>query len=267
MAFLQCNIHSNALEMETVINVILPHDRAPKSFARPFKVLYLHHGYSDNASAWVRNTSVERYSWLYNVAVVMPEVQHSFGVDMDSGMKYFKYVSEELPNLCTDMFNISKKREDTLVAGLSMGGYVALKCAISHPERFSCCASFSGVTDVVSRIGALDSAEWRKEKAAIFGMEKQITLENDVHLLTKKLAKESLKKGSKIKLPKILLTCGKDDFLYQDNLTYCDLMANLPYDFKFMDWEGCHNWDFWDESIKIMMKYFLDNKKRVKKNV
>ena len=48
-------------------------------------------------------------------------------------------------------FRLSRRREDTFVAGLSMGGYGALKWALRYPERFAAAASLSGAVDIAAR--------------------------------------------------------------------------------------------------------------------
>jgi putative tributyrin esterase len=76
-------------------------------------VLYLLHGLSDDDTIWLRRTSIERY--------VAP---------------------------LGSFFRVSQRREDTFVAGLSMGGYGAIKLALRHPDRFAVAASLSGALDV-----------------------------------------------------------------------------------------------------------------------
>ena len=48
------------------------------------------------------------------------------------------------PSVVRSFFRVSARREDTFVAGLSMGGYGALKWALHQPERFAAAASLSG---------------------------------------------------------------------------------------------------------------------------
>jgi len=60
-------------------------------------VLYLLHGLSDDHSIWLRRTCIERYATAYGIAVVMPNGHRSYYSDMASGLKYFTYISEELP--------------------------------------------------------------------------------------------------------------------------------------------------------------------------
>src|SRR4030065_2848356 len=109
------------------------------------KVLYLLHGLSDDGSAWVRFTAIERLAALYGLVVVMPSVSRSFYIDQPNGQNYFSYLTDELPCYLRQVFGLSPRREDTLIAGNSMGGYGAFKAAFLRPELYSIAASFSGV--------------------------------------------------------------------------------------------------------------------------
>ena len=130
------SIFSCALGMTTSLRISLPDRFLIEQESAALPVLYLLHGLSDDHTAWSRRTSVERYAESAGIAVVMPEVQRSFYTDMVYGLRYFTYIAEELPALCRRLFPLSERREDTFIAGNSMGGYGALKAALRFPERF-----------------------------------------------------------------------------------------------------------------------------------
>lgn len=90
------------------------------------------------------STAVACYALSANAAVVMPEVQRSFYCDTASGMAYFRYISQELPQLCSHFFSLSTEPGLNCIMGLSMGGFGALKCALTYPERYAGYGSFSG---------------------------------------------------------------------------------------------------------------------------
>jgi putative tributyrin esterase len=85
------------------------------------------------------------------LSVVMPNVHRSFYTNMRSGYRYWDFVSQELLEKARGFFPLSSAREDNFVAGLSMGGYGALKLALTLPEQFAAAASLSGVLDVAER--------------------------------------------------------------------------------------------------------------------
>jgi len=134
MSFINVNFMSHVLGMGCAANVILPQSPPENILKKPFKTLYLLHGLSDDHTAWARYTSIERYAAEYGITVVMPCVHRSFYSDSKYG-RYFEFVSEELISIMEEMFPLSNKREDRYAAGLSMGGYGAMKLGLRCPER------------------------------------------------------------------------------------------------------------------------------------
>src|SRR5215207_6612200 len=154
MAHLRCDFFSVALILSTTMTVILPQETSTQiGMASRHRqglppVLYLLHGLSDDDTIWLRRTSIERYVAPLGLAVVMPQVHRSFYTDEAVGGRYWTFLSEELPALVYSFFRLSDRREDTFVAGLSMGGYGALKWALRDPQRFAAASSLSGALDV-----------------------------------------------------------------------------------------------------------------------
>ena len=179
MAFLHCEIASESLRMATAVDVILP----DKGDLSEVKTLYLLHGLTDDCTGWTRYTAVERYARERGLAVVLPEVQRSFYTDMAYGLPYFTYVSEELPAVCRRMFGLGAAREQNYIFGLSMGGYGAMKCALTYPDRYAGAASFSGVCDLRRTVERRSISLHESEIAAIFGEEKAVPPKDDLFVL------------------------------------------------------------------------------------
>ncbi|WP_440912121.1 alpha/beta hydrolase, partial [Enterococcus innesii] len=162
MAFLQANIYSNVLEMEVMIDVILPQSTKKKigtqsqSTGTDLPVLYLLHGMNGNHSVWQRRTSIERYAAEYQLAVIMPSTDLGWYTDTTYEMKYWTFIAEELPQICHELFpQLTQKREKTFAAGLSMGGYGAVKLGLRKPDQFAAVASLSGALALAERMDSL----------------------------------------------------------------------------------------------------------------
>ena len=82
-------------------------------------------------------TAIETYAAHYGLVVVMPSFGRSFYLDQPNGQHYFTYLVEELPAVPGKCIRLQPAREDTLIAGNSMGGYGAFKAALLHPERIA----------------------------------------------------------------------------------------------------------------------------------
>ena len=257
MAFFKGSIRSQTLGMDTGLTVVLPFVRAavPETEC---PAIYLLHGHGENADVWTRMTSAERSANSYGVALVMPEVQRRLYNDMAMGLSSFTYVTEELPAACQRLFHISSRRENRFVAGLSMGGYGALKLGLRRPDLFAGCAGFSGCLDIEALRATLAQADpgLQGEAKAIFGEDLVIKPEDNLFYLVEKTALLP-----KAQLPKVMVTCGTEDFLYSHNTRFRDTIQALPYEFTYREWPGTHEWGFWDRSLQYALEFFFPGRR------
>lgn len=246
MAWLSCRFHSNTLDLQTGLQIILPDADPPAEMP----VVWLLHGLSDDCTGWLRLTGAERYAVAHRAALVMPEVQRSFYTDMAFGLDYFTYVSEELPAFCRRLFSFSAAREKNYVMGLSMGGYGAMKCVLTFPERYAGCAAFSSAAEPVGFLA--QHPEYRREAEAVYGHGFPNRPENDLSALAERAA------GAQ-KKPSFYLTCGSEDGLYASNKKIFAQLQSCGFAPKFEEWPGGHSWDFWDESLRRALELFFGN--------
>ena len=248
MALIDVDLFSDVLEVGTSVTVVWPqvteHQvgvEGGRATGDGPPVLYLLHGMSDDHSAWTRNTSLERYAVAAGVAVVMPAVHRSFYTDELHGHRYWTFLSEELPRLVGSMFRVSTRREDTSVAGLSMGGYGALKWALRRPEMFAAATSMSGALDVAALVK--DPERGPELEGRVFGPE--VAAENDLFRL--------LADADVATLPRLHVSCGTEDHLVDHSRRFVALAeevgADLTTDFR----PGEHEWGFWDDDIRTVL--------------
>jgi len=246
MAQISASIKSASLGFQTHVQVIIPQNEVPTT-----KVLYLLHGLSDDCTAWCRMTRIYAYAMQNNYIVIMPEVQRSFYSDMTYGSQYLTYVTKELPEFCERLFNIRHTRENTFVAGLSMGGYGAAKCALTRPDFYVACAALSGAMDMKGRV-----EKSKNNKEPLYPELKAIIGENliypdneDLFYLADKAVEEAIK-------PRMLIICGKEDFLLEDNHRFDAHLKTLNYGHTYIEWPGEHTWDFWEKCLPETFKFF-----------
>lgn len=254
----EVNFFSETLGLRSTMYVLLPQRTladARNKRTRKYRTLYLLHGHSDDHTAWMRWSSIEKYAEGLNLAVVMPAVHLSFYTDMAHGPAYWQFISEEVPTLVRDMFSLSAARQDNFVAGLSMGGYGAFKLALSHPDRFAAAASLSGAVDIseVVRPKKQDplNKEWLVEMRNVFGdLRKVPGSKHDLFRLAKETARGSVK-------PRLYQCCGTEDFLIADNRRFRDAVRKLPLDLTYEEGPGIHEWAYWDKMIQNVLAWMF----------
>lgn len=256
MIRMRVDFFAESLGMGTSVVLLMPQAAAgigmegadatngPGTTADGVPVLYLLHGLSDDCTIWERRTSIERYATEKGIAVVMPEVRRSFYCDEAVGEKYWTYVSEELPELVARTFHVSTAREDTFVAGLSMGGFGAFKLALNHPDRFAAAASLSGALDL-PRLDLGDSSGHLFERVWN-GRPRTGTADDLVGLLG------AVDPSS---VPALFLDCGTEDFLAADNRRFIDAAEQHSVDLTSRLRPGDHAWEFWDQSIQDVLDW------------
>ena len=248
MALVRCDFFSEVLEVGTSMTVLLPQaseDQVGVTGTQrtgDFPVLYLLHGLSDDSTAWLRYTSIERYAAPLGLAVVLPQVQRSFYADEVHGERFFTFLAEELPEVVRRFFRVSGEREDTFVAGLSMGGYGALKWALHRPGHFAAAASLSGALD----LEAISQDEWRKPLIQrVF--DGRIGPQDDLFALLEDADVESL--------PSLYVGCGTEDHLYEHNLRFVDEATAAGVDVQVDFRAGEHEWGVWDATIRDVLAW------------
>jgi S-formylglutathione hydrolase FrmB len=254
---LRGNFSSAALSMSTNIQALIP-DRCDG----PFRVVYLLHGLHGDQGTWLDYTMLPYYAKKYNAVFVMPEAGRSFYLNQKYGRDYYDFVSEELPQVCRKVFNISAKREETAVMGCSMGGYGALKLAFSRPERLGFCGAIAPAclyfrpmldglrkdADSYLKTGP-EAAEILKDLRALYGDGLEYNPDYDIPHLLKNFPADAPK-------PKIYMSCGTEDDLRKENLTFRDEMKTHDFDFTYEEWSGDHDWYFFNESLKKTIEFW-----------
>ncbi len=208
------------------------------------KVLYLLHGLSDDGSAWQRYTMIESVATLYGLVVIMPSAGRSFYTDQPNEQAYFTYLTEELPRYVKDVFGLSPRREDTLIAGNSMGGYGAFKAAFLRPELYSAAASFSGVLSMLF-ITAYPDDPRLTEFSYLFGDLSKLA--GSLHDPAVWLERATHYPG---RIPSLYMSCGRQDDLYPINQQFHAACQSLGIPIDYYEEDALHDWFFWNAQIQ-----------------
>lgn len=259
--FLQVHFHSDVLGLASDFWALVPQETKTAvgitsgETRKQYPCLYLLHGGSDDHSIWMRRTSIERYAAEKNIAVIMPNVHRSYYSNMRHGRAYFDFVSEELPRIVNGLLPVSTRREDTFVAGLSMGGCGAFKLAMRCPERFAAAASLSGVLDPLT-LSETEPDRWeRLGWTQIYGsLEDLRDSDDDVIALLHRFSDIPPEN-----CPALYQWCGTEDHLYPNNQSFRQKAADLGVDVLYEEGPGDHSWPHWDRMIQRVLDWMPIN--------
>jgi S-formylglutathione hydrolase FrmB len=209
----------------------------------PLRTLYLLHGWDGNHEDWVQNTRIVELATKHHIAVILPSGENSFYVDHPNANNYGKFLVEELIQETRSLFHLSEKREDTWIAGLSMGGYGALRNGLLHQETFGKIAAFS------SRILTKNDKYHELEEENPINKRLQAIIGGESYqFLPKEMDIYELSRETSI-FSDLYLACGTEDFLYEENRAYHHYLLEKEIKHIYKEAPGRHDWNFWNQVI------------------
>lgn len=264
MAIIEVNFISKCLMRTVTFNAIIPVDKfgpqAENAEQKPLKTLYLLHGIFGNYTDWVNGTRIQAWAEANDLAVIMPSGENRFYLDDEkSGELYGEFIGKELVEFTRKLFPLSDKREDTFIAGLSMGGYGAIRNGLKYAENFGCVIGLSAALVHDTWKDADNSAPIftfrRNYYEVIFGeYDKVKGSDKDPKALLLKLKEEGRP------VPKMYLCCGTEDGLVTANRDFRDFLNENGVDFTYVEGPGKHDWVFWDTYIKKVLDWLPLNR-------
>ncbi len=216
-----------------------------------YPVLYLLHGYSDDASAW---TAMAKANLILDnliaagkakpMIVVMPLAYGSMEMitqgwvawrDVDLVRLNFRRFGEALygevmPRVKAD-YPLSARRDDHAVAGLSMGGAESLLVGLNHPEDFAYVAGFSA--------GGLGESHFDLAFPAI-------TPESGAAL------------NGKLRL--LWISCGTEDGLLDPNRKFVAWLKERNIAPMVVETPGMHVWTVWRDNLSNLLPLLFTGK-------
>jgi enterochelin esterase-like enzyme len=205
------------------------------SARKRYPVLYLLHGYSDDASAW--STAGRANVILDNLIargqakpmiIVMPLGYGTMDIVKDGwsrlqepGLwqrnvdKFTDALLDEVMPQVDKFYRVSKDRRQHAIAGLSMGGTESLVTGLNHLDHFAYVGAFSSgglSTNYVAQFPALDSS-------------------------------------ANTRLRLLWIACGKDDHLLQGNQQFCAWLTAKDIRYTWTESAGAHTYLVWRRDL------------------
>lgn len=246
------SFHSEALGRDWSYTLYLPtgyrHD-APR-----IPVIYLLHGNNGDANDWLTqghlqataDTLIERKE-IPPVAIVMPQGGTDWYVDRKEKMET-AFFADLLPEIETH-YAVATQRGGRMIGGVSMGGFGALRYAMTQPELF--CGALLLSPAIYANEPPPGSAARR---VGVFG-DRQFDL-HVWHALNYPAQWERYM-SRPYRLP-MFIAAGDDDLTIQADASslYTHLrLAGNPAALRIID--GGHTWDVWSALLPAALKYTL----------
>ena len=244
-------LSSKLMGRDMPYRVIVPVQKAVAKETR-FPVIYLLHGLMGHFNNWTDLTKISDYANGYKVIIVMPEGGDGWYTDSVSNEKekWESYIIQELIPEVDKKFRTNTGRDQRAIAGLSMGGFGALKFGLKYPDKFVLAGSFSGA------LGAADITEKSfpgaigKTIDGIFGPAGSDTRKaNDLFAIIRSTTPEKTKT-----IPFIYLDCGTEDFLFQNNRDFVSLLIEKKVPHEYRQLPGAHEWKYWDKQVQEFLR-------------
>ena len=252
--------HADTIMQHANFSFVLPNDvymeevKDLRHYDRPPKTLLLLHGLTGTDTDWLYGGVAQEMAIQYNLAVFMPTAGNFFYLDRGyPGGNYGSFVGEEFPAYVRKTFGYFTRREDTIIAGLSMGGYGAIHTALAYPEAFGACIALSSALRVHTFAqGKNDSVMPAQMVRDVFGDPETLETSDrnpEVQIRTLKAAGAPL--------PKLYLACGTEDTLVQPNREFRDFLKREGVRHVYEEGPGVHNWTFWNEYLPRGLEQIL----------
>ena len=220
---------------------------------RRYPVLYLLHGLTGDYKDWTTRTNLSEYSRTLPLIIVMPDGGNFWYTNAADGSARFEdYMATELPADVVQKYRTINSRHGRAIAGLSMGGFGAMKLALKRPAQFSVAGSFSGAFGV-TREGELErliGAVEADRLGRIFGPAESATRkENDVASLAAALRPTTA--------PYIYIDCGTSDTLIASSRQVIEALSKSDAAYEYHEVAGGHAWDYWDRRVREFLAVLM----------
>jgi putative tributyrin esterase len=241
------NLKSKLLGRSIPYRVILPVGYA-KTAAKRYPVIYLLHGLSGSHENWTTLTKLPLYAQNYAAIIVTPEGENGWYTDSPTkpANRYEDYIIKELIPEIDAKYRTNATRSGRAIAGLSMGGYGALKYGVKYPEMFVLAGSFSGALGAASFSGGsgVMAAIFKSIDEAFGPAGSETRTVNDLFAIVRNASPEKIKA-----FPFIYLDCGTEDFLFQNNREFVAVLNEKRVPHEYRELPGGHAWPYWDKQV------------------
>ena len=264
MALIRADFHSKYLGRNVVLTAVVPVDKMDGDKLAthrrgPYRTVYLLHGLFGQDVDWIDKTHVVETAEARDVALIMPSGEDGPYLNKPEIDEWHgKFISEELVEFSRRLLPLSAKREDTALAGISIGAYTAVVNGLLRPDRFGSIIALSGAFMRDRVLEAVESHSPRKRRyyERFFGdLDTAIGTDKDYRAVAERYrAGGPLADGPR---PRIYMACGEHDSLCAYNRQVVGEFRDCGFDVTYHEPDiGAHEWPFWNAWIDCALDWF-----------
>lgn len=230
-------LYSPSLQREKAYRVLLPDERRIARGRLP--VLYLLHGYECNHATW-DGTHLRHYARGLPMLIVLPDGENSWYVNSATIAKnrFEDYLVRDVVSEVDRRYRTIADRCGRAIAGMSIGGYGAIRLGLKYPELFSFAGSLGGTL-------APDTL-WHPRRAEVFGSPERVQRDGNCLFSLLEAVEPSLS-------PTFYLACGAEDWWLDANRAFTERLALRKLAYEYHETPGGHTWEYWDQALLAML--------------
>lgn len=158
--------------------------------------------------------------------------RHADGADFE------RWIVDEVPEAARSACEGLRADTPRFIAGLSMGGFGALRIGATHAARFRAIAGHSSITDV-SQL-----PQFIEEDPAAMGVTGSAPSVLDAIV------------GAGDRLPALRFDCGISDRLLEANRTLHEALIARAIAHEYDEHPGAHDWAYWETHLADTLRFF-----------
>lgn len=239
-------VKSPALRARADITVFIPPDCEQ---AAPLPIALLLHGAHGSHWHWAYRAGAHKTALamiaehhIRPIALVMPSDGlwgDGSGYLPHHSANYERWIMSDVIDCVRETFSCLENRSPLFIAGLSMGGYGALRLGAKYAEQFSGISVHSSITH-------FDQLKlFVEEPLESYGQQSEEDKSVLHHLIKNKNV-----------LPPLHMDCGSNDLLVEHNRKLHQDLSDHGVRHEYVEFPGDHSWSYWEEHFRDTLAFF-----------
>ena len=216
---------------------------------RHYPALYLLHGLYGDFENWETRTNLVQYAEKYQYIIVMPDARDSWYTNSATVPqdKFEDYIVKDVIDEAEKSWRIIRSPHRRAIAGLSMGGYAAVKFALRYPGMFAVAASISGAMNPTSAEMVRLQPKFEPNLSNVFGPAGSETRRlNDIYELARAADPSAV--------PYLYVDIGNQDWALPSDRELLTILGERKYRYEYHEYPGVHSWEYWDRRIPAVLE-------------